>query len=106
MTEETFSKRNAFRVPDGYFDTLTERIMDSLPQQPKQKRLTLVPRLWRYAAGVAVCVGIATTLYITGSSHNRLVQQQQEREEYINEALDYTMMDNMQIADYLTMNDN
>ena len=33
ILKERFGKENPFKVPDGYFDHLTERIMENLPEQ-------------------------------------------------------------------------
>ena len=35
ILKERFGKENPFKVPDGYFDHLTERIMDNLPDQAR-----------------------------------------------------------------------
>ena len=31
---------NPFKVPEGYFENLTQRIMDNLPEQNKQEKKT------------------------------------------------------------------
>ena len=33
ILKERFGKQNPFKVPDGYFDHLTEKIMENLPEQ-------------------------------------------------------------------------
>ena len=33
--KERFGQTNPFRVPDGYFDQLTERVMSQLPEREK-----------------------------------------------------------------------
>ena len=34
--QERFGKENPFRVPEGYFDQLTERVMSQLPEREQQ----------------------------------------------------------------------
>lgn len=104
MTEEKFLKykeNSGFKVPDGYFDGLTERIMGNLPQQKKPTRLQLVRKVWRYAAAIVVCAGVGYATYYT-SNNNMQIAEQDTEYDYINDALDYAMVDNMQIAEYLT----
>lgn len=118
MTEENIirqmdSGRRPFTTPDGYFDGLTERIMQRLPERQGQPvRAKVVPlnpvrRFMRYAAAIAVavaCIGGGTLLY------NRLdtMDLTADASEYlfdddnINDMLDYEMLDNNQIAYYLT----
>ena len=61
--EETFiqqelGKRNPFKVPEGYFEQLGDRVMASLPEcredsKPVRKPLLVVLRPWVYAAACA-----------------------------------------------------
>lgn len=117
------SGRSPFKTPDGYFDNFTSQLMERMeregllkteeqPAEVKTKVITMSPmhRALRYAAA-AVVVGfcVATGTY--------LIQQQDGAEEqaltadasdllYSDEALDYEldyeMVNNQQIAYYLT----
>ncbi len=123
MQEENYIRQhdngqNPFRTPDGYFESFTNRLMARIAEEAPQQResvkvhAVVVPlwrRVMRYAAAVAVavfCVGGGTLLY------NRLQNQEQalqnDQLEYawdddeLDEVLDYEMLDNNQIAYYLT----
>ena len=61
ILKERFGKQNPFKVPDGYFDHLTEKIMENLPEQEVRvidirSRQTLWQKLplRKIAAAVAV----------------------------------------------------
>lgn len=52
-------KKNPYRVPDGYFDTLTSRVLNSIESSPKIKSvrpimIRLHPRLRAVAASIAI----------------------------------------------------
>lgn len=93
---------NPFRVPEGYFEGFNERLFARLPKEPEKHNVVpLRPRLWRVAAAIAVAFAIGGGLYWTGNRQAQLAEQAQE--EYYNEALDYIMVDNAEIAEYLTI---
>lgn len=101
----TAGKENPFRVPDGYFDTFTERLMKQLPAQEQPKKVRrLMPTLWRYAAAVLLVAVVGTGLYVglNDRQNNLALTEEVSQEEYYNEALDYIMVNNMEIAEYLT----
>ncbi len=102
----------AYRVPEGYFDTLNKRIMDSLPAEEKQPARTLfvsLPRL-RYAAaaclvGVVLGVGALAFHYNSDTGDTQLAQTPAQQgalsEEYIKECMDYAMLDKDDVYMYL-----
>ena len=104
MIRELEGQRNPFLLPEGYFETFNERLAQRLPQQAqKPKTVRLIPRLWRYAAAALVVFGVGIGLYINRNSLTTLAYNDEvSQEEYVNEALDYIMVDNMEIAEYLT----
>lgn len=94
--------KNPFRVPEGYFENFNERLAARLPmqrQEPRHRIVHMVPRIWRYAAAVVVLVGAGTAFYW---NHQSARLDEIAQEEYYNAALDYIMVDNMEIAEYLT----
>lgn len=97
---ELVGQQKPFKVPEGYFEDFNERLLARLPQQQKAKTVSLRPKLWRYAAAVVVAIGLGAALYISQSEENTTVYASQE--EYYNEALDYVMVGNTEIAAYLT----
>ena len=96
---------NPFRVPDGYFENFDERLFARLPQvQAKPKIIDLVPRFLRYAAAVVIVVGVGSALWWNRNHSEPVMAYNEEtvQESYYDEALDYIMVDNMEIAEYLT----
>lgn len=117
---QKFGSRTPFRVPEGYFEDFTRQLMDKLPERESRpipaKRPAVVHTLrrWGYAAA-AVC-GIALLgggLYRAGwwADLNQMTAQQNATvieavhpnslDDYINDALDYAMVDNQEIAMYI-----
>lgn len=115
---------NPFKVPEGYFDTLCSRVMAQLPEEQakqvpmhkeaqKAVKRTLIPRVWKYAAVVAVGAIVSLSVLIPNlsqkenpqlASSEELGQAEQEYydEQYAFDALEYAMVDNNEIALYLT----
>lgn len=111
------SGRTPFRTPEGYFESFNSRLMQRIAQetaaqapQPKvasMHKRTL--RIFRYAAA-AVLTGlcIAGGTYLWNSRQADASQALSANtaatysEEYIDAALDYEMINNRQIAYYLT----
>ena len=92
-----FGTERPFSVPEGYFEGLTGRVMSRIEQR-KRRRL-----VWRWAAA-AVLVGCVVTggLFFEHNQQTDASQQTAENIQYIEDALDYSMIDNISIASYLT----
>ena len=106
--------QSGFRLPDGYFDALTQRVMDRLPSDeaslsaaPQPEEITLWQRVrpWIYLA--ALFAGAAFIIRVASPSPqekaDRLAREESESEEmeYINNALDGAMMDDYSLYVYL-----
>ena len=121
--------QSGFRLPDGYFDALTQRVMDRLPSdeaslsaasqsgssspkeatpaalQPEEITLWQRVRPWIYLA--ALFAGAAFIIRVASPSPqekaDRLAREESEAEEmeYINNALDGAMMDDYSLYVYL-----
>ena len=93
---EHFGTEQHFTVPEGYFDSLPDRVMSRIAQRRQRRQM-----VWRWAAAavLAACVAGGGLLF-----ENRYKAQVAEAEDiqYIEDALDYSMIDNMSIASYLT----
>ena len=95
-----------FTVPDGYFDELPGRVMNRLAER---KRRRIVIRHWVAAAMLTGCV-LAGGLLLERSTGTQATDQENLQAaaegkvnvQYIEDALDYSMIDNMSIASYLT----
>lgn len=100
---ELGGRQNPFRVPEGYFESFDERLFARLPQQKQAKVVSLRRNLWRYAAAIVVVLGVGSALYWHRDSATTLAYSEEAaQEEYYNDALDYAMVDNSEIAAYLT----
>lgn len=91
---ERFGGETHFTVPEGYFEGLTGRVMNRVAERKRRRKV------WRWAAAavLAGCVAAGGLLF-----ENRYKAQMAEAEniQYIEDALDYSMIDNMSIASYL-----
>ena len=92
-----FGTERPFSVPEGYFKGLTGRVMSRIEQR-KRRRL-----VWRWTAA-AVLVGCVITgsMFFEYQRQTGVNQQTAENIQYIEDALDYSMINNMSIASYLT----
>ena len=121
--QERFGKGNPFRVPEGYFDQLTDRVMAQLPEReqqaekislsdrhPKSRLVALRP--WLYAAACTVAVVV---MGLTFYSHDVAEEQPlaststtntttNTESQYIDDAADYVMLDNAEIYACLAEN--
>lgn len=116
MTEERniqqlVPKQMHFRTPDGYFEGLTDRIMARLPEgkAAKTKRRKAMLHVWHYAAA-AVFVGIVAigSVLLTEKNHEEktdIAASNADNVQYMNDALDYALINNDDIAAYLTDNE-
>ena len=92
---ERFGQKTPFTVPEGYFESLTDKVMSRVP---RRKRRNLV---WRWAAAAVLVGCVAAGGWMLESRHN-VQMAESENIQYIEDALDYSMIDNMSIASYLT----
>ena len=111
MNEERYIKsrmggKNPFQVPEGYFDRLTAKVMQQLPEQPKRSLMARL-RPWMYAAACVVTVLFTATVYFYSTDN----QQQAvatagitTADSYIDDIADYVMADNNDIYACLTEN--
>ena len=121
--QERFGKGNPFRVPEGYFDQLTDRVMAQLPEReqqaeqislsdrhPKSRLVALRP--WLYAAACTVAVVV---MGLTFYSHDVAEEQPlaststtntttNTESQYRADAADYVMLDNAEIYACLAEN--
>ena len=108
-TEETYlnekiGRATPFRVPEGYFDQLTSQVMNQLPDRPV-KALTASLRPILYAAAsvfVAMIIGVTTYFQLQKTDDQELSASLDSS--YIDDAVDYAMLDNLEIYACLTEN--
>lgn len=120
-------KNEPFKVPEGYFENFAERLqcrIEQLPQKEKKpvRRMRLVPKAW-FAAAASVVIVAAMGLSVMvpkwkngemagpDSARAEIAQAKTQEGEapamemdynYLNEELDYAMIDDYEIAYYLT----
>lgn len=101
---ELGGQQNPFRVPEGYFENFNERLLARLPQQQPRRVVRLMSRVWRYAAAIVVVLGVGSALYLNHktTAPSYAYYDETAQEEYYNQVLDYAMVDEMEIAAYLT----
>ncbi|MBP3711414.1 MAG: hypothetical protein IJ219_01905 [Bacteroidaceae bacterium] len=92
---ERFGTENHFTVPEGYFDKLPGRVASRIAQR-KRRRLA-----WKWAAA-AILVGCVFTGGMLFERQEAAKTANAEEVQYIEDALNYSMIDNMSIASYLT----
>lgn len=111
--QNKMGNKNPFAVPEGYFDTLTEQVMQRLPKQqeeaaPRHQQRPVIVRMLRpllYAAA-CLCIGIfgvgiyqhldnqtAEGVPVISQVDNTI----EFNDTYIEEATDYAMFDNQDI---------
>lgn len=115
-----FGRENHFTVPDGYFDTLTSRIMSNIPDE-ETKIISIAPKRntnWiKWTGLVAACmagavIGIFTLEQTEKTSNNQPYTSSAQavstqtgsdyQENYQEEMLDYAMVDYNDVYNYLS----
>ena len=114
--KEYFGAEQPFRVPDGYFDNLPDRIMESLPE--RRVRVVGMRRKLRYRYGIvgmaaaSVCaVVFGLNLFLSkqdAQSHHLIGTQESYASSnsynIIDQTADYSMLDNEDIYAYVSNN--
>ena len=108
--KQKVGNRNPFRVPEGYFEQLTEQVMNNLPE---------VEGPWLYAAAcsiLALAMGVSYYFMQSQSTSADAVHMAAvtpvpsastsdvQDNSYYDDAADYAMLDNAEIYAYLSEN--
>ena len=93
---DKFGNENPFRVPNNYFNEFPQLMMKRIERQRRHRRIIR----WSIAAMLAGCV-LSTTFLMNGLRQQSLPLEA-DNSQYIEDALDYSMINNMEIATYLT----
>lgn len=116
MNEEQIIKdrigdANPFRVPDHYFDSLTDNVMANVMANGKTKTISVRLRRGMYAAAcVAVIAVVAVSVLFGGDDRQNLASSRHKHAEdayaetnetTVDELADLAMMDNSDIYAYL-----
>lgn len=125
LKELGLSNANPFKTPEGYFDTLSERIMARIDEEEtktaeekaetvqvaevvslKQKKTSVINYAIRWAVAAAACLALVFvgTDYF-GEENKSIAQNQTVAEEYDDEyaedMISYSMMDESDVYCYL-----
>ncbi len=97
---------NPFRVPDGYFENLTSEVMNRLPEKEKLTAVQTEPTIWQKVRPWLYM----TAMFIGASEHTpsveRMAADDTETEmEYINMAVENSMLDDYSLYVYLADSD-
>jgi len=95
MLRRRFGAEMHFAVPEGYFDALPGKVMSRIDRRNRRRMLFR----WAVAAVLAGCV-FAGGMFTWKEEQVKLADKADVQ--YIEDALDYSMIDNMSIASYLT----
>ena len=116
--EQRFGKQSPFLVPEGYFDDFTSRLMEQLPER-KAKKIKLPPGIWRKyrpamlvaACSCAAIFGVSVYLHTGNTNEKQMasehiikMQAKSSDEGFIEQAADYSMLDNDDIYAYVSGN--
>ena len=91
---ERCGKENPFCTPEGYFDALPQLVMSRIRHRQQRRRIWK----WAIAAMMTGCIFTVGLMFQNRSTGDTLTAEDQ----YIEDMLDYSMMNNMDIAYYLT----
>ena len=118
---EKYNDRGQFKVPEGYFDTLADRIMANIPEAPKQEKQKKSAKIISLNTRLKIAVAAATVGAVVCGTTIRLYQQgtkianlntntemtnnsETYGEEYVNDYIDYAMVDGTDIYEYISEN--
>ena len=105
--QKKIGTENPFRVPEGYFENLTSEVMNRLPEKEK---LTAVQKVRPWLYMTAMFIGAALIIRVASSEHTpsveRMAADDTETEmEYINMAVENSMLDDYSLYVYLADSD-
>lgn len=106
---------NAFRVPEGYFENLASEVMNRLPEKEKpafeKREVTMWERVkpWVYMtamfAGAALIIRVASSDPTPAATDRTAADEADTEMEYINMAVDNSMLDDYSLYVYLADSD-
>jgi hypothetical protein len=104
--KEKFSPdKKLFTVPDGYFDSLADRIIEGLPEEKAAVKHS-ASKWWMYAAASVIIAVASVTTYLRFNAQQDNVAPKQmaaaASTDSFDEAADYAMLDNQDIYACLT----
>ena len=112
----TPNRQAGFSVPEGYFEELTQRVMERLPEAEPQLEAEPQPTLWQRVrpwlymaamfAGAALIIRVASPSAEEKAATLAHEEAEAQEIEYIESALDAAMMDDYSLYIYLAEDTN
>ena len=107
---EKFGRNNPFKVPEGYFENLTENVMKQLPEKeyPAVGKITMWERVkpWLYMAAMfcGLMFGIRVLVHEKGTVQNTTNTDvfSDLPDEYIDPIINQSLMDDYTLYQYLS----
>lgn len=106
---------SSFKVPEGYFDHLTSEVMSKLPEREKSAFESKSPTLWEkvkpWTYMAAMFIGAALIIRVASTNRQASADElvalegadtENMSDQYINAALDGSMMDDYSLYVYLS----
>jgi hypothetical protein len=109
--------RYPFKVPDKYFDDLTARIMEQIPEEQPQKQVPsrVVPmrrNMWLTALSIAASLALIVTIALNvipspsgSTTPKETLTADYTNDDYNEDLMTYAMVDNMDVYYYLAAED-
>lgn len=112
---QDFKDRKPFEVPEGYFEGLTDKIMESLPEAESAgvdiPKVGLWSKLKPLVYLAAMFVGAALLVRVFMPTTEPVIDEytaqiavEEVSDEYLNDAIDQTFVDDYEMHLYLTSN--
>ncbi len=103
-----FGSDNPFTVPEDYFDNLTEKIMEKLPEKEKDSApieeattwMKIRPLLYMAAMFIAILLPIRYIVQHTTGDKSSLAANDIETEAIVDDYIDYAILDHTMMDDY------
>ncbi len=78
--DEKYKSKNPFSVPDGYFDTLGDRVMSRVKESEHSKQASLLKMLKPYfgLAALFACAMVVVQVALPGMVEEKEIQEKQE----------------------------
>lgn len=114
LLKKKFGKQQPFLVPEGYFDTFSARLMAKLPAQNIPMRPSTPSSLWAsdrkkwvrnaslFVAGICAVLFSLNLIFSKGRQRSVQTAGNTIQVMTIDQAADYTMMDNDDIYAYVS----
>lgn len=108
---QKIGKENPFKVPEGYFENLTQQVMERLPEKEPQptQEISMWERVKPWAYMAAMFVGLMFTVQVFVGKQDRQTVPSENvspvsdlSDEYLAPIINQTMLDDYELYQYLS----